>query len=206
MKFQGEVAWKDKQGNAGIRFVEAAPRMKRNFNSGWSGSTSCTKADVGRQASDLRRQAFYFATTSLSEAVVPLRITAIEIGAGHRLEFHFRRMGRRQDLRSNRRACRPSRIKTVGGTVRRTPRLLRFPSPAPTAMPGRHRPWPCRSTQKATRPRAGSSHPPAARARALKSQTETRPGAARVPACRFLPSVPRARPVSAGSPAAPRGK
>ena len=26
MKFQGEVAWKDKQGNAGIRFLEAAPR------------------------------------------------------------------------------------------------------------------------------------------------------------------------------------
>jgi hypothetical protein len=31
MKFLGEVAWKDKQGNAGIRFVEAAPRMKRNL-------------------------------------------------------------------------------------------------------------------------------------------------------------------------------
>jgi len=31
MKFQGEVAWKDKQGNAGIRFVEAAPRMKRDL-------------------------------------------------------------------------------------------------------------------------------------------------------------------------------
>ena len=31
MKFLGEVAWKDKQGNAGIRFVEAAPRMKRDL-------------------------------------------------------------------------------------------------------------------------------------------------------------------------------
>ncbi len=31
MKFQGEIAWKDKQGNAGIRFVEAAPRMKREL-------------------------------------------------------------------------------------------------------------------------------------------------------------------------------
>ncbi len=31
MKFQGEVAWKDKQGNAGIRFLEAAPRMKREL-------------------------------------------------------------------------------------------------------------------------------------------------------------------------------
>jgi PilZ domain len=31
MKFQGEVAWKDKQGNAGIRFVGAAPRMKRDL-------------------------------------------------------------------------------------------------------------------------------------------------------------------------------
>jgi hypothetical protein len=31
MKFQGEVAWKDKQGNAGIRFVEADPRMKREL-------------------------------------------------------------------------------------------------------------------------------------------------------------------------------
>jgi hypothetical protein len=31
MKFQGEVAWKDKQGNAGIRFVEAAPTMKREL-------------------------------------------------------------------------------------------------------------------------------------------------------------------------------
>lgn len=31
MKFLGEVAWKDKQGNAGIRFVEAAPRMKREL-------------------------------------------------------------------------------------------------------------------------------------------------------------------------------
>lgn len=31
MKFQGEVAWKDRQGNAGIRFVEAAPRMKREL-------------------------------------------------------------------------------------------------------------------------------------------------------------------------------
>jgi hypothetical protein len=31
MKFLGQVAWKDKQGNAGIRFVEAAPRMKREL-------------------------------------------------------------------------------------------------------------------------------------------------------------------------------
>jgi len=31
MKFQGEVAWKDKQGNAGIRFLEAAPAMKREL-------------------------------------------------------------------------------------------------------------------------------------------------------------------------------
>jgi hypothetical protein len=31
MKFLGEVAWKDKQGNAGIRFVEAAPDMKREL-------------------------------------------------------------------------------------------------------------------------------------------------------------------------------
>ncbi len=31
MKFQGEVAWKDKQGNAGIRFVEAAHTMKREL-------------------------------------------------------------------------------------------------------------------------------------------------------------------------------
>ena len=31
MKFRGEVAWKDKQGNAGIRFVEVAPRMKREL-------------------------------------------------------------------------------------------------------------------------------------------------------------------------------
>jgi hypothetical protein len=31
MKFQGQLAWKDKQGNAGIRFVEAAPTMKRQL-------------------------------------------------------------------------------------------------------------------------------------------------------------------------------
>ena len=31
MKFQGEVAWKDRQGNAGIRFVEATPAMKREL-------------------------------------------------------------------------------------------------------------------------------------------------------------------------------
>jgi hypothetical protein len=31
MKFQGEVAWKDKQGNAGIRFLGAAPQMKREL-------------------------------------------------------------------------------------------------------------------------------------------------------------------------------
>jgi len=31
MKFQGEVAWKDRQGNAGIRFVDAAPRMRREL-------------------------------------------------------------------------------------------------------------------------------------------------------------------------------
>jgi hypothetical protein len=31
MKFQGEVAWKDRQGNAGIRFLEAAPAMKREL-------------------------------------------------------------------------------------------------------------------------------------------------------------------------------
>jgi hypothetical protein len=31
MKFQGEVAWKDKQGNAGIRFVEAAPAIRREL-------------------------------------------------------------------------------------------------------------------------------------------------------------------------------
>ena len=31
MKFQGEVAWQDKQGNAGIRFLEAAPAMKREL-------------------------------------------------------------------------------------------------------------------------------------------------------------------------------
>lgn len=31
MKFQGEVAWKDKRGNAGIRFLDAAPRMKREL-------------------------------------------------------------------------------------------------------------------------------------------------------------------------------
>jgi hypothetical protein len=30
-KFCGQVAWKDKQGNAGIRFVEAAPEMKREL-------------------------------------------------------------------------------------------------------------------------------------------------------------------------------
>jgi hypothetical protein len=31
MKFVGEVAWKDKRGNAGIRFVEASPRTKREL-------------------------------------------------------------------------------------------------------------------------------------------------------------------------------
>ncbi|MGH9504305.1 MAG: PilZ domain-containing protein [Terriglobales bacterium] len=31
MKFQGEVAWQDRQGNAGIRFVQSAPRMKREL-------------------------------------------------------------------------------------------------------------------------------------------------------------------------------
>ena len=31
MKFLGQVAWKDQQGNAGIRFVQAAPRMKREL-------------------------------------------------------------------------------------------------------------------------------------------------------------------------------
>lgn len=31
MTFQGEVAWKDKQGNAGIRFLKAAPSMKRHL-------------------------------------------------------------------------------------------------------------------------------------------------------------------------------
>jgi PilZ domain len=31
MQFHGEVAWKDKHGNAGIRFLESAPRMKRNL-------------------------------------------------------------------------------------------------------------------------------------------------------------------------------
>ncbi|HEX3352499.1 MAG TPA: PilZ domain-containing protein [Terriglobales bacterium] len=31
MKFLGEVAWKDKRGNAGIRFLEAAPRTKREL-------------------------------------------------------------------------------------------------------------------------------------------------------------------------------
>jgi hypothetical protein len=31
MKFLGQVAWKDKQGNAGIRFVQAAPAMKREL-------------------------------------------------------------------------------------------------------------------------------------------------------------------------------
>ena len=31
MKFVGEVAWKDKHGNAGIRFVEASPRTKRDL-------------------------------------------------------------------------------------------------------------------------------------------------------------------------------
>jgi PilZ domain len=31
MKFQGEVAWKDRQGNAGIRFLAAAPAMKREL-------------------------------------------------------------------------------------------------------------------------------------------------------------------------------
>ena len=31
VKLEGEVAWEDKQGNAGIRFVAAPPRMKRNL-------------------------------------------------------------------------------------------------------------------------------------------------------------------------------
>ena len=31
MKFLGQLAWQDKQGNAGIRFVDAAPRMKRDL-------------------------------------------------------------------------------------------------------------------------------------------------------------------------------
>ena len=31
MKFAGEVAWKDKQGNAGIRFMDAATRLKREL-------------------------------------------------------------------------------------------------------------------------------------------------------------------------------
>jgi hypothetical protein len=31
MKFIAEVAWKDKQGNAGIRFMEAAPRIRREL-------------------------------------------------------------------------------------------------------------------------------------------------------------------------------
>jgi hypothetical protein len=31
MKFLGQLAWQDKQGNAGIRFVDAAPRMKREL-------------------------------------------------------------------------------------------------------------------------------------------------------------------------------
>jgi len=31
MKFLGQLAWKDSQGNAGIRFVDAAPRMKREL-------------------------------------------------------------------------------------------------------------------------------------------------------------------------------
>jgi len=31
MKFVAEVAWKDKQGNAGIRFVDAAPRTRREL-------------------------------------------------------------------------------------------------------------------------------------------------------------------------------
>jgi PilZ domain len=31
MKFLGRVAWKDKRGNAGIRFVESAPRTKRQL-------------------------------------------------------------------------------------------------------------------------------------------------------------------------------
>jgi hypothetical protein len=31
LKFQGEVAWQDKQGNAGIRFLESAPAMKREL-------------------------------------------------------------------------------------------------------------------------------------------------------------------------------
>jgi hypothetical protein len=48
MKFPGQLAWQDKQGNAGIRFVDAAPRMKRNCNSGWNASTS-----RARRVSDL---------------------------------------------------------------------------------------------------------------------------------------------------------
>ncbi len=31
MRFQGQLAWKDKQGNAGIRFLDAAPAMKRQL-------------------------------------------------------------------------------------------------------------------------------------------------------------------------------
>ena len=31
MKFLGEVAWKDKRGNAGIRFLETTPRTKREL-------------------------------------------------------------------------------------------------------------------------------------------------------------------------------
>src|SRR3984893_538914 len=31
MKFRGEVAWKDKHGNAGIRFVESSPSTKRQL-------------------------------------------------------------------------------------------------------------------------------------------------------------------------------
>ena len=31
MKFVGEVAWKDKRGNAGIRFLETAPRIRREL-------------------------------------------------------------------------------------------------------------------------------------------------------------------------------
>ena len=31
MKFLGEVAWKDKQGNAGIRFLETTHRTKRDL-------------------------------------------------------------------------------------------------------------------------------------------------------------------------------
>ena len=52
MKFLGQLAWQDKQGNAGIRFVDAAPRMKRELQL-WLERQYFTqlKADVGRRTS-----------------------------------------------------------------------------------------------------------------------------------------------------------